>query len=80
MAKALAGIETGGLANIRLHFGDAAELVAWLPAGALTSVSSVFASRSSAPSRRGRSTIAARARGGLSFVPTSGHTPSALAT
>jgi tRNA (guanine-N7-)-methyltransferase len=31
MAKALAAIETGGLRNIRLHFDDAATLLAWLP-------------------------------------------------
>jgi tRNA (guanine-N7-)-methyltransferase len=35
VAKALAGIEEKKLSNVRLHFGDAAELLAWLPAGAL---------------------------------------------
>ena len=35
MAKALALIETQGLDNIRLHFGDASDLVAWLPTGAI---------------------------------------------
>ena len=35
MAKALAGIAARELQNIRLHFGDAADLLAWLPAGAL---------------------------------------------
>jgi tRNA (guanine-N7-)-methyltransferase len=31
MAKALAAIEAAGLRNIRLHFADAIELIAWLP-------------------------------------------------
>jgi tRNA (guanine-N7-)-methyltransferase len=31
MAKALAGIERQGLRNIRLHHGDATDLIAWLP-------------------------------------------------
>ena len=31
MARALSLIETKRLANIRLHFGDAAEVIAWLP-------------------------------------------------
>jgi tRNA (guanine-N7-)-methyltransferase len=31
VAKALAGIEAGDLANLRLHFGDAAQLLDWLP-------------------------------------------------
>jgi tRNA (guanine-N7-)-methyltransferase len=35
MAKALAAIETAGLRNIRLHFDDAAALIAWLPAATL---------------------------------------------
>jgi tRNA (guanine-N7-)-methyltransferase len=35
MAKALAGIEAQGLSNVRLHFGDAAELLGWLPEGVL---------------------------------------------
>jgi tRNA (guanine-N7-)-methyltransferase len=30
-AKALAGIEEHALANLRLHFGDASELLDWLP-------------------------------------------------
>jgi tRNA (guanine-N7-)-methyltransferase len=38
MAKALAGIESGGLRNIRLHFDDAVSLVAWLPDASLTRV------------------------------------------
>ncbi len=32
MAKALAAIEAKGLRNIRLHHGDATDLLAWLPA------------------------------------------------
>ena len=31
MAKALAGIQAEGLNNIRLHFDDAVNLIAWLP-------------------------------------------------
>ncbi len=38
MAKALAGIESGGLRNIRLHFDDAVSLIAWLPDAALTRI------------------------------------------
>jgi tRNA (guanine-N7-)-methyltransferase len=34
IAKALAGIEAHKLANVRLHFGDASELIDWLPPGA----------------------------------------------
>ena len=36
IAKALAGIEERKLANVRLHFGDAAHLIDWLPVGGLT--------------------------------------------
>jgi tRNA (guanine-N7-)-methyltransferase len=35
MAKALAAIDDQKLANVRLHFGDAAHLLAWLPPGSL---------------------------------------------
>jgi tRNA (guanine-N7-)-methyltransferase len=35
MGKALAAIESGGLRNIRLHFEDAVNLIAWLPAASL---------------------------------------------
>jgi tRNA (guanine-N7-)-methyltransferase len=35
MAKALAAIETSDLKNIRLHFDDAVNLIAWLPAKSL---------------------------------------------
>ncbi len=38
MAKALAGIERGGLRNIRLHFDDAVSLIAWLPEASLTRI------------------------------------------
>ena len=35
MAKALAAIDDRKLANIRLHHGDATDILAWLPAGSL---------------------------------------------
>ena len=35
MGKALAGIEERKLQNVRLHFGDAAHLLAWLPSASL---------------------------------------------
>ena len=38
MAKALAAIETAGLRNIRLHFDDAANLIAWLPDASLARI------------------------------------------
>ncbi len=38
MAKALAAIESNGLRNIRLHFDDAAGLIAWLPEGSLARI------------------------------------------
>jgi len=38
MAKALAAIESGKLQNIRLHFDDAVNLLAWLPQRALTRI------------------------------------------
>ncbi|MFZ1923422.1 MAG: tRNA (guanine(46)-N(7))-methyltransferase TrmB [Xanthobacteraceae bacterium] len=38
MAKALAGIESNGLRNIRLHSDDAASLIAWLPDAALARI------------------------------------------
>jgi len=38
MAKALAAIEGGGLRNVRLHFDDAAGLLAWLPAESLAGI------------------------------------------
>jgi len=42
MAKALALIEARSLDNIRLHFGDAADLLAWLPGGALARVDLLY--------------------------------------
>jgi tRNA (guanine-N7-)-methyltransferase len=38
MAKALAAIESDGLCNIRLHFDDAVNLLAWLPALSLSCI------------------------------------------
>jgi tRNA (guanine-N7-)-methyltransferase len=38
MAKALAAIESGKLQNIRLHFDDAVNLIAWLPQNALARI------------------------------------------
>jgi tRNA (guanine-N7-)-methyltransferase len=38
MAKALAGIASLGLKNIRLHFDDADSLIAWLPAASLARI------------------------------------------
>jgi len=38
MAKALAAIDAKGLTNIRLHHGDATDLLAWLPPAALSTV------------------------------------------
>jgi tRNA (guanine-N7-)-methyltransferase len=42
MAKALAAIAALKLANIRLHFGDAVDLLAWLPAGALAGIDLLY--------------------------------------
>lgn len=42
MAKALALIEERGLSNIRLHHGDASELLAWLPAASLARVDLIY--------------------------------------
>jgi tRNA (guanine-N7-)-methyltransferase len=42
MAKALALIETQSLANIRLHFGDAADVLAWLPDAALARIDLLY--------------------------------------
>src|SRR5579884_2120018 len=38
MAKALSLIESHRLQNVRLHFGDAATLIAWLPENSLTRI------------------------------------------
>lgn len=42
MAKALTAIEARALSNIRLHHGDAIELLAWLPASSLTRVDLLY--------------------------------------
>ena len=42
MAKALALIEERKLDNIRLHHGDASELIAWLPAASLARVDLIY--------------------------------------
>jgi tRNA (guanine-N7-)-methyltransferase len=42
MAKALAAIDAKGLRNIRLHHGDATELLAWLPEAALDRVDLLY--------------------------------------
>jgi tRNA (guanine-N7-)-methyltransferase len=42
MAKALAAIEARGLTNIRLHFGDAIFLLAWLPDDALARIDLLY--------------------------------------
>jgi tRNA (guanine-N7-)-methyltransferase len=38
MARALAAIEETGLQNVRLHFDDAAKLIAWLPQASLARI------------------------------------------
>jgi tRNA (guanine-N7-)-methyltransferase len=38
MAKALAAIDSAGLENIRLHFDDAASLIAWLPGASISRI------------------------------------------
>jgi tRNA (guanine-N7-)-methyltransferase len=42
MAKALAAIAAGGLANVRLHHGDATPLIAWLPVASLGRVDLIY--------------------------------------
>ena len=42
IAKALAGIEAHRLANIRLHFGDASELIDWLPCASLARIDLLY--------------------------------------
>jgi len=42
MAKALSLIEERSLANIRLHHGDATELIAWLPKNSLARVDLIY--------------------------------------
>jgi tRNA (guanine-N7-)-methyltransferase len=42
IGKALTAIEDQALGNIRLHFGDASELLDWLPEGALTRIDLLY--------------------------------------
>ena len=42
IAKALAAIEADKLANLRLHFGDASELLDWLPEGGLARIDLLY--------------------------------------
>ncbi|NWG23142.1 MAG: tRNA (guanosine(46)-N7)-methyltransferase TrmB [Pseudorhodoplanes sp.] len=42
MAKALAAIERERLSNVRLHLGDATDILAWLPAAALTRIDLLY--------------------------------------
>ena len=42
MAKMLSGIEARGLANVRLHFGDATELMQWLPDASIAAVDLLY--------------------------------------
>jgi len=42
MAKALALIDTRGLTNVRLHGGDAADVIAWLPTSTIARVDLVY--------------------------------------
>ena len=42
MAKALAAIEAKGLTNIRLHHGDATDLLAWLPEKSLDRIDLLY--------------------------------------
>jgi tRNA (guanine-N7-)-methyltransferase len=42
MGKILASIETGNINNTRLHFGDAAQLIDWLPGASLAGVDLLY--------------------------------------
>jgi tRNA (guanine-N7-)-methyltransferase len=42
MAKALAAIDVRKLANVRLHHGDALDVLAWLPPGSLARVDLIY--------------------------------------
>jgi tRNA (guanine-N7-)-methyltransferase len=42
MAKALAAIEARGLANIRVHLGDAVPVIDWLPAASLAGIDLIY--------------------------------------
>jgi tRNA (guanine-N7-)-methyltransferase len=43
MAKALSAIAAHGLANIRLHFGDAIHVLDWLPSGSIAQLDLLYA-------------------------------------
>jgi tRNA (guanine-N7-)-methyltransferase len=42
VAKALAAIDAQKLANVRLHYGDASELIGWLPGASLTRIDLLY--------------------------------------
>ena len=42
IGKALTAVEDNDLDNVRLHFGDASELVDWLPAGSLARIDLLY--------------------------------------
>jgi tRNA (guanine-N7-)-methyltransferase len=42
VAKALAGIEAGDLRNLRLHFGDAIDLLHWLPEASIARIDLLY--------------------------------------
>jgi tRNA (guanine-N7-)-methyltransferase len=42
MAKALAAIDQKGLRNVRLHHGDATDLIAWLPDAAISRIDLLY--------------------------------------
>jgi tRNA (guanine-N7-)-methyltransferase len=42
IGKALAAIDADALGNIRLHFGDASELIDWVPAGSLARIDLLY--------------------------------------
>jgi tRNA (guanine-N7-)-methyltransferase len=42
IAKALVAVDSVALTNIRLHFGDASELLDWLPGGALSRIDLLY--------------------------------------
>jgi tRNA (guanine-N7-)-methyltransferase len=42
IGKALTAVDDNDLANVRLHFGDASELIDWLPEGALSRIDLLY--------------------------------------
>jgi tRNA (guanine-N7-)-methyltransferase len=42
MAKTLAGIEARGIGNVRLHFGDATDLLRWLPGASIGAIDLLY--------------------------------------